>query len=241
MKNMKILICVAVVLAGFISAVAQERSIDKSEFERVVGDSSYPYVKWKGKGFKATIRTEARLVGPAKLPDGTTWSMEHSSKTVTEFAAGGGYRQSAETSDKGNTKRSETIRVGDVVYSRTGEEAWKKRAAGTPSPYTPPAEQATPFEDIDTVREYKYLGTEIVGSATVQTYLSTTKKKSVDKAKGTDYTTVSTTKYWIDKDGTMVKSEFRSNGTGVDRSSYTGVFMEFVLDPSISVVAPDVP
>ena len=243
-KHMKIIFCITVVLAGLVSGFAQEKAIDKSEFDRIVNNSTYPYARWKGKSYRSTVTTEARLQGPSKTAEGPPFTMHHTTKMVSEFGPGNAYRQMREASYKeGEVKKYEYIRIGDFEYSRIGNESWTKKAVeNAPAPPTvAPAAPPSPFEEISSDKEYKYLGTEPFRNATVLTYLATSKQKNVYKANGSEHETVITTKYWIDKDGTLLRSEFRAAGKGVDRSNTTTVIMDFALDPSISITAPTVP
>jgi len=221
--------------------------MDKSEFERLVSSGNYhdghsPLVRWKGKSFRLTSILEFRGQGPGKSADGTPWSVNRISKTIKEFGLNEAYRESNETTHNGDVTRTESIRVAGVLYSRNDNENWK--ITKPEAPWQQPdasGGSSNPFEDISTDVEYKYLGTEVFRNATVKTYLATTRKKSVNKVNGTDEFLVSTEKYWLDQDGTTLKSVYRSDGKGVGRTSFTGITMEFVLDSSISITAPNVP
>jgi hypothetical protein len=224
---MKILICSFLVLAAFVSAFSQEKTIDKSEFDAVYGASTNQYLKWKGRTFRQTITTETRVLGrPAT---------DYSSKSVTEFGLGGAVRAVYESTFGGKTSaKRESIRIGDVIFERSGEGEWTKRVQQTDLAAPP----QSPVEVISIQTEYRFLGNELYKNKMARTYSTTDTEISVSKANGSTSEKVRTTKYWFDQDGTLVKSDFRSNSKIGDRSSYTGVIVEWELDPSIAIAAP---
>jgi hypothetical protein len=227
LRAMKILVCSFLVLAGFVSAFSQEKTIDKSEFDAVYEPSTNQYLKWKGRTFRQTVTTETRATGrPAT---------DYSSKSVTEFGLGGTVRAVYESTfgGKASTKR-ESIRIGDVRFERSGDGEWTKRVQQTDSAIPP----QSPVEVISIQTEYKFLGNELYKNKMARTYSTTDKEISVSKSSGSTTEKVRTTKYWFDQDGTLVKSDFRSNSKIGELAIYTGVIIEWELDPSIAIVAP---
>ena len=72
-------------------------------------------------------------------------------------------------------------------------------------------------------------------------YQKTESRRGVDTTSGAETMTISTTQYWFDSDGTLLKSVFKADSRRGDMTSQTGVVMEYELDATIRITAPNVP
>lgn len=222
----------ALVLISSVAGFAQGESISKAEFDAVQNDSAHPNIRWKGLTYRAVITTE------------TTSSIgkqfDYRSKMMTEYGSSGATRSAHESQMAGGEpKQSETVRIDSLVYSRTGAGAWSRKPANGSSPVADPARQATSNE-LSSEAEYRYLGTIEFRGKPAKVYQKTETRKAVDTKSGAEMTSVSTTKYWFDADGTLLKSVFKSDSKRGEMTSRTGVVMEYELDPNIRITAPSV-
>jgi len=239
---MKIVFCIACVLVCFASGLAQEKSIDRSEFDALTQNSNHPIARWPGKkSFRRTTITESRAEGVSPAPESAKWTKNFSTKSVSEYAIDSKtYHFISETSGEAPQKR-ETVKVGGLVYTRVGSGPWTKTAGEaapkTPPPYTPPPSR---FENLSTETSYAYLGTETYKNATVRTYQKVEKRQMVNKETGKPAESVATTKLWIAEDGTLLRTDFKSDLKDGELSSSMYSLEEFELDPSITITAPEV-
>ena len=227
---MKKLLSFAFILCCAVIAAAQERVIDKSEFDSLVTSGSRHHVIWKDEKYRMTVTTSSKAAGrPA-----TDWS----SKIVIEYGTPGETRSfSSSTFGEKVNPTSETLRVGEWTYSRTGDAAWKKKKYEAP---VQKEREPGPMELIGATTEYKHVGTGTFMDKPVQIYVKNEKATRVSKAKGE--TTESDVKvtYWIDANGTVLKNEYSSENRGPSVTSRTLITTTWERDPSIKFTVPEI-
>ncbi len=220
----------AFVLVAGATTFAQGEAITKAEFDTIHNNSTYPQMRWNGQSFRAMITTETSSSFGKQF--------DYSSKFTTEYGPNGAVRSLHESKmGAGEAKQSETIKVNEVTYVRSGSGAWvRKSNSGSANSADESPRPAS--HDIGGEAEYRYLGTENFRGKPAKVYLKIEKRKVVDTKTGAEGASTSKTKYWFDADGTLLKSVFKSDSKRGDVTSQTGVVMEYELDPGIKITAP---
>ena len=227
---MKILSCVVLTLCALATVPAQERVMDKTEFETLVSEGQKHPVKWKGEKYRMIVTTSSKAVGRPQ----TDWA----SKIIVEYGPAAEHRSvsSSTFGDKANPTQ-ETLRVGNWVYRRSGNEPWtRKEYAESKAPERP----ESPVEILETDAQYKYLGPGSLVDKPVHIYVKAERQKKVDKKSGNTIETDSKVTYWVDSSGMVLKLEFTAESRATNVTSQTRVMTLWELDPSISFVAPDI-
>jgi hypothetical protein len=85
------------------------------------------------------------------------------------------------------------------------------------------------------------LGTESYKGETAAVYSKVERSVEVSKSTGKEQQSVQTSKYWLAKDGHLMRSELRTATTAPDRTFKMQITSEFESDPAITITAPDVP
>lgn len=222
----------ALLLVGGGSVLAQGEVIGKVEFERIQNNSAHPNLRWKGLNYRSIITTEtSSSIGER---------FDYSSKWVTEHGSGGAvYTRHESRMGAEEPKRSETVRIGDVVFTRKGSGDWSQASAEKSEAPKPPTE--TTSQAISSEAEYRYLGLVRFRDSNAKLYQKTETRRTINSNTGVETTAVSNTKFWFGADGTLLRSEFRSNSHNGKITSRTGVVMDYELDPSIQISAPVLP
>jgi hypothetical protein len=227
---MKISLVAAMILfTAAVSSFAQGQVIEKAEFEAIYNKSVYPSVRWKGRKYRATTITGT---ASSNHPD-KNWS----SQSIQEFDGESTRARSESRLGQDEPRVSETIRISDAVYVRTGDGPWTRK------PPTTTASSGAGVSDVSvssSESEYRFLGIEEFRGAPTKTYLRLSTGTRVN-AQGTQTRTVSRTKYWFDAEGTLLRSEFRADSKWDDVTSWTEAILDYELDPSIEITAPIVP
>ncbi len=228
-----VVLFVALMITCSVSGYGQGEVITKAEFDGINNNSTHPNMRWNGRHFRAVITTEtSATIGP---------QFDHKSKFVTEYGPNGATRSLHESqTGSSEARRSETIRIGDAVYSRTGNGVWSRKDSKIQEKATE-VEQRPSSHELDVDAEYRFLGTEEFRGKTAKVYQRVETRNRVDTKSGEVVVSTSTTKYWFDAEGTMLKSVFRSDSKRKDLVSRTGVVMEYELDPAIKITAPVLP
>ena len=227
---MKILICVALTFCCFATVPAQERVMDKTEFESLVSEGQKHHLKWKGEKYRMTVMTSSKAVGRPQ----TNWS----SRIIVEYGPAAEHRSvsSSTFGDKANPT-SEVLRVGNWVYRRSGNEPWtRKEYAESKTPEQP----ESPVQILETDGQYKYVGSGILGDKPVQIYVRTERQTKVDKKSGDTIESDTKVTYWVDSNGIVLKLEFIVESRGPKVTSQTQVVTQWELDQSISFVPPEI-
>ena len=211
---------------------AQERVIEKAEFDTMLTQGNSHGIKWKGEKYRMTVTTSAKVIGRPQ--------MDHSSKSIHEFGSSSDSR-SMTTSVFGSNSAStgESIRIGNWIYTRFGKDAWSRKeyAIATPAPAKESADMG--FEILSSQAEYRYLGEGKLVDKPVQMFAKTERQKKVSRSSGETSETESKNIYWVDPNGMILKSEYTSETRG-KFTSHISVVIEWQLDPSITLTAPEV-
>jgi hypothetical protein len=139
--------------------------------------------------------------------------------------------------DKSNPTR-EGLRIGYWTYSRSGNEPWTRKEYAPPEPVERDAGNDTLVSV--TNDEYKFQGTGYLKDKLVQIYERTYRRTTDNEKNGTRTEADVKVTYWIDSNGTQVRSEYRSESRGPSVTSETVIITEWEIDPSIAFVAPEV-
>ena len=227
---MKILICVALTLCCFATVPAQERVIDKTEFESLVSEGQKHPLKWKGEKYRMTVTTSSKAVGRPQ----TDWS----SKIIAEYGLATENRSitSSTFGDKANPT-NEVLRVGNWVYRRSGNEAWTRKEYAESKA---PERRESPVQILETDSQYKCVGPGLLGDKPVQIYVKSERQTKVDKQSGNPIESDTKATYWVDSNGIVLKHEYISESRGSKVTSQTRIVMQWELDPSISFVPPEI-
>ncbi|MBS1795140.1 MAG: hypothetical protein JSS81_14875 [Acidobacteria bacterium] len=224
---MKKALCLVILLLTAAGLRAQERTLEKAEFERVIGQSQQKYF---GLSYRET-ETSDNSVGNNKVV----------SKFVWEFAGRNARRLFYQFDSPTIKTKKEIITIGGKTYTRTDDGEWIEGA--TPPGSQPPAAQS-PLETADDRTVYKSLGPEKLNETEMSVYASEQTQKKIDRARGQELFLTITTKYWIDPDGRLVRKETvmenliksEQNPEG-RRFRHTRVAV-WELDPNIRIEAP---
>jgi hypothetical protein len=229
---MKISFCFVLVFCCVAIVTAQERVIDKSEFDAVVTDSNKTLVRLRNEKYRMTVTTSGKIIGRPK----NDWS----SKTISEYVSADQTRSiySSMLGGKENPTK-EAIVIGKWRYTRTGTDSWSRKAyepGQTQAQQAPPYE--SPFEVIGTVADYKYLGKENLAGRSADVYQRIERQTKVNKKNGENTETETKLTYWVGEDRTLWKSEHRFDSRGATQTTQNMVILEWMSDPSLVITEP---
>ena len=231
---MKKIFCVGLVL--FLSAVsfAQEKTITKTEFDKVYRSG----FQWKPDQPRRETRTEESVfeVIPATnvtdLPAVTPLPRKGYIKSVIEFAAGKSHSVSESNSESISSKR-ETVMSGGKIYSREGNGDWKAvDLAARPKP-----EART--KTVDSQFEYKFLGNEVYNNQKTAVYAKIETSKIVSLTNNQQSLSTTKTKYWFGENGNLLKIETNreiKNDKSISRFQSNAIYES---DPNIKIEIPN--
>jgi hypothetical protein len=231
---MKILVLAVLVASSFISARAQERIMERSEFDAAVRDDKDQTLMWAGKIYRMIVLISTSASDrPAS---------DYSSKTIFEHGPDGSSRSYLSSTFGGKkTETTETLRIGRAVYIRKGAGPWK-----TTEPQSVQTEEKVSGSNSDLSRitsseiEYRFLGPGEWKGEKVNLYLRTEQLKETDASTGKTRDTVRSNKYWINPEGLIFRSEYRFESATGGRLSHTLITVEREMDPNIIFVEPQI-
>ena len=228
---MKTLFYLVLVFCCVGIAPAEERVMDKTEFDTMVTEGHNHQLKWKGEKYRMSVTTSSKVVGRPQT--------DHSSKAIIEYGPSIGSRTLTTSmfGDKPPSTR-ETVRVGNWVYSRSGNDAWTRKeyvASGS----TRESPEESPYKLLSSQAEYRYLGPGKLMDKPAQIYVKTERQTKVNQKSGETSETDNKTTYWIDAKGLILKSEFSAEHRG-KITHLTSVTMEWELDSSIAITVPEI-
>jgi len=234
MKIMKILVCFVLLSCCVAIVAAQEKVIDKTEFDAVVAEGNKILVRRKGEKYRMTITTSAKIIGRSQ----NDWS----SKAISEFGSADQTHHIYASTFGGKARpTTEAIVIGKWQYTRSGTDPWIRKE------YEPDQPQAhvalpteSPYQTIETVADYKYLGKENLGGRPANVYQKIERQTKVDKKNGENAESETKATYWFTEDGTMLKNEHRSGLRSATMTTQNLIILEWALDPSIVITEPDV-
>ncbi|MBX7173844.1 MAG: hypothetical protein K1X72_22940 [Pyrinomonadaceae bacterium] len=217
---MKTLLVLSLVLCGFITTFAQEKVIQKSEFDGIVKNVMEIF---KSRPFRITSTSEIHVNGKPQE--------NRASKTVIEVNKNNRRFVNERTSSEKTSKR-EYIQIGEKAYLREDSGEWKETNIIDPN-------QTGSLKIVSEQIEYKLIGTEALNNQVVNVYLKTSNSKKIDSANNDqEILSVESVKYWIDKDGSLLKRETnRENKVGALTIHFHAV-SKFEYDQNIQISPP---
>lgn len=239
---MKSILCVALVLFGFIGVFAQERTISKAEFMAVLRNpNSQALFAWKGKSFRNIRTIEVKIEGPKPLDQFLKSTHEFVPNYATESNRLYVSRFITENRIGTETTRSESIQIGDKNYKRKGNEAWtletvevKPKPATTETTVSP----SSVSTEVERIVEYKYLGSEKINNQTANMYAEIMRTKHISPATNEETRNIGTTKYWFNEDGVILKEDVIWDSQSKAQRFYNHRTSDWELDPNIKIEAP---
>ena len=229
---MKSILCIGLVLFGFIGVFAQEKTIERADFDAVYQNSTN---KWKGKSYRMVITTQSGTEGKPHT--------DYSSKSIIENASNTTSRVIYENSFQSKTKKSEKIRIGDKTYLREGNEEWKEVTLEVESQPQPgnkiPNTDNQVNNQVDSQIEYKFLGSEKLDNQITNVYAKIERQKVINSTNNKETHSVATTKYWFGEDGIILKLDMEMDSQTGETIFHTRLTQVWELDPSIKIEAPN--
>jgi hypothetical protein len=252
---MKSILCVTLVLFGFISVFSQERTISKAEFEAVSKKPNrYAVLAWKGKSFRNVRTNEVKLNGSKPIDSFLKSTMEFVPNYAPESNLLYVTHSIIENRIGSKITKSESIRIGGKNYKRKDNEPWiveiveVKPKSATTETTTPSTSIGTEIEsiiesvnrEVERIIEYKYLGTEKLNNQNANVYAVIMKTKHIHLASNKERQNIKTTKYWFSEDGVILKEDdiAESRGEAGTFTFYNYITSVWELDPNIKVEAP---
>jgi len=224
---MKKIFCLAFVLLAAVGVLAQEKTIEKAEFDPILRNS---YGKYAGQSYRRTINFEdlPTVSNPRKM----------TRKTVMEFAATRGSRSISEVDSPAIKKKTERIMIGGKIYTRTNDGDWTEEKLEVPE------KKESPLKPVEEEIEYKSLGAEKLNGQSANVYAKIQRQKRVDEARNSETLTTITTKYWFGEDGGILKEEtLYESRIKSEKRATESVFRNlrvsvWEIDPNIKIEAP---
>ena len=230
---MKISVCFVLVFCFVTIAGAQERVIDKTEFDSAVVAGMAHGRRWKNEKYRWITSTSSKTTGRPQYDWAGKYTFEYISPDV--------YRNIGSTMLGGKPSAiQESIVVGKWRYSRKGDDPWTRKTH-EPSPAQTHAEgPENLFETVESVAEYKYLGKEYLAGRATNVFRKTERRTTVNKKNGETREFDGKSTYWFGEDGLALKHEYRgqSRGGTVTGEMQTLVLMEWTIDPSLTINEP---
>ena len=228
---MKISFLFVLVLCCAVLVQAQERVMEKAEFDTIVNGGFDHKSKWKGEKYRMTVATSSTVTGRPQT--------DFSSKTITEFGPSLETRtiNTSTFGGKPNPQR-EILRIGEWVYTRSANDAWTRKEY-VPSSTAANEKEHIPHKVLSSEAEHRFLGHSTLRNRPVQMYVKTERRTTLNEKNGETTESESKSSYWVDSKGTVLKHEYKSDNRG-KITSQTYVLMEYELDPSIEFTAPEI-
>ena len=183
---MKYFFTIAILLFSFIGISAQETVINKAEFDKIMAEN-----------YRIAMNQPTR----------TTELMEHSgvgsslkTRSIRE-RSGRAYRNIYEAESEVSSSKIETISINGKTYKKILDKPWTEEIV---EKRTPP--QST-VETISSESIYKSLGVEKIGGIETKKFKLTEKKETLNREKGYETSSNSTSTFWFDNTGLLIKSE----------------------------------
>lgn len=223
---MKNILCVIMIVAGAFVAHAQEKPLTQTEFDAIYRNSLevWSLESWKGKSYRRITTTHSSTEGRPQT--------DYSSKSTFEYASPTAYRGVYETSFGEKKSKTESLRLGEKLYTRKDGESWKEGIyTEKPEPAkTPPVADAA-----DSLVEYKFLGSERLNNQAADVYAKIVKTKRIDPSGApADKITTSTTKYWFSKEGFLLKMDMVMESRTGEKTVRTLLTQIWEFDESIN-------
>lgn len=219
---MKTILYLLLLLVGFTAVSAQERAIQKAEFEAVMKNA---IAILDARPHRVTVAREMKVNG---MPQESS-----SEKVIVEIAAKDKRRAVREIkSAKQNLKR-EIIRVGDKEYSRENNGQWQQTGI----------KNRAESENLKVNSEenvYKSLGKDTLNNENVSVYQRISNRAMTDNSNNEELNLTENVKYWIDDKGTLLKREMTRESRRPGKTFNTTMTVTFDYDQNIQVIAPQI-
>lgn len=241
---MKIPRCIFLSLLFATGVWAQEKTIDKAEFDSVYMINLRTFNFLMGNPSRHTATFD--VGGPdskyklhqirERMPDGSTRGI------FNEHVEG-----------KAPRITREVITIGSNIFGRDigGKGGWTVRHIPVlekkfVKPHKPdPEPQAVRHHELSTVfdvtsqeGQYRSLVSAVHKGQQVRIFSKTETVKGIERATGAKMETTANVKYWFSLGGVMLRSESESNGRVGDKEYYLRTTSEWEFDPSITITAP---
>ena len=227
---MKKSLCLVLVSCCVAIVSAQERVLEKAEFEALVAEGGIHPFRWKDEKYRMTVTSSSKLIGRRQ----TDWA----SKMVVEFGPGKETRTVSTSSYGGSAyPTKETLTLGNWIYSRTGNDPWTRKEKAPVGAATK-GEEST-LKVLSSQVEYRFAGQSSLRNSLAHVYVKTERQTKYNEKNGETFETDTRTTFWIDAAGMIIKQEFKAETRG-KFTSQTSVIFEWMLDPSITFTAPEV-
>lgn len=232
---MKTILCLALIFSACLCGFAQEKLLSQAEFDNLSKHIYSHTEKWKEKAYRMTFISKSTV---SESPN-----TDYATKKISEFLPAGNTRTISETTLGGKMSKSEMIRIGDKLYTRSGDEDWKvgqsivkpedasEKKSGMPD--------ETRVKTGETV-EIRALGSEIFNNQKVEVFEQITRLKAIDLKTGLERDSVHKTKYLIGPDGLLLKMEYAGETKTGEKIYQTQMSMVWELTPELSIEAPKV-
>lgn len=245
-KSMKALSALAIVLLSSALVAAQERILDRNEFDPIFNAAYKILDVWKEKAFRKNLAVEARR------PES-----KYKLGRIFEMAADGSTRTIHNEHVEGKEPRvpREVIGIGKTSFIRDiGKSSWWVRThpraeeINRTGAYVPDPDEAHAVRDhfvrdryeiAERVHEYKFVGIQTRDASVLKIYTHTEKIKGIEKKSGRAMETEASMRYWFRSDGMLQKAESVSNGRIGDDVYYLKITAVWEIDSSIAVTPPD--
>ncbi len=226
---MKLVSTFIVIILGVVSTFAQERVIDKVEFDLALKGTDQHKTKWQGRSYRLSVETSARIDGK---PDS-----DYSARMLIEFGPDRNTRSVLISRFGDSSTTQETRSLGDKTYSRTNGGPWvtKERKAASASDRKP--DEAGPFVTISADATYFRLGERPFKEAAATVYRKVENTKEVFRSTGVESTSVCTTEYWL-VDGIQRRHDLTCQHRRPTQIANNVVNQSWDLDPTIVIREP---
>jgi hypothetical protein len=233
---MKKILLIALVLFAAIGVFAQEKTIEKTEFDTVFKNSF--------RGLSKSPRRETRtsessfeVIPQPNYPANSLASLQPTNitlmKTIIEFVPGIGSHMIYEFNSPSLYKKTETIIIAGKTYKREGDNEWREE----PPVASTKSESTT--KTVDNQFEYKFLGMEQFNNQNAHVYAVTETNKIISLKNNNEGLSSNITKYWFAaEDGRLLKTESKRKIRNEKTISTFNATVLYELDPNIKIEAP---
>jgi hypothetical protein len=228
---MKKLLLMAVVLFAGLSVLAQETTIEKAEFDKVMSGS-----------FRALMNQPHRTVEESVHES----SFGNSKTKIVTEQLGAAIRSVFESDSPTSTMKTESIFINGKRFVRNQNSVWKEE-----TPINRP-QSSNDFETVVNESVYKSLGEGSLNDKKVKIYKVISNRTRVHKSNGNSFVWNETTTYYFAESGQLVKSESLSEQISKPKNEVGSAFVAketksvtkkiktIEIDQNIKIEAPQI-
>ena len=229
--SMKQILLIALILLGLTNVFAQETTIDKAEFDKVMSGS-----------YRVLMNVPHRTVEESVTENSYGSPMKN--RVITE-RIGAVSRFVYESDSATVSSKTETIFINGKRFVKKMNNSWMEEKF----------ENKPVQSSIETVSDqtvYKSLSEQNLNDKKVKVYQTVQTRSSVSKEKGNEFVTKTTITYNFDESGLMFKSESISEMTSKPKNEPGSAFVKketksvtkrtktVEIDPSIKIEEPQI-